>query len=172
MHGIGNDHDAQTILFWVRSHGRDDWGRPSCIRKGEAPEGWEFLGSGSYRSVWLSPDGVAYKVNHSTWDDQSEDELSALRKVWDRQADLPAMCRVPRFERYEVDSEPVVAVEHVKGKTLSDAQYSNEIDRAEYKLHWEHLRMFENRFKLWDMHGENAMIDSETGDLVVVDLGG
>ncbi len=172
MHGIGNDHDAQTILYWVRSHPKHEYGKPICVQQGEAPEGWEFLGSGSYRSVWLSPEGVAYKVNHSAWDEQSEGELAKLKEVWENQERLPALCRVPRFESYKVDGEPVVAIEAVNGKTLSDSYYENVIDRETHKMHQEHLRMIENRFKLWDMHGENAMIDEETGELVVVDFGG
>lgn len=172
MHGIGNDHDAQTILFWVRGHNRDDYNRPSCIINGEAPQGWEYLGTGSYRSVWLSPEGVAYKVSHNTWDDQSSSELNKLAEVWQNPDRLPARCRVPRFERYEVDGESVVAVERVKGETLGDLYYSNKIDRDDYRFYAEALRVFESRFQVWDMHTDNAMIDSETSDLIVVDLGG
>ncbi len=172
MHGIGNDHDAQTILFWVRSHGRDDWGKPRCVATGEAPLGWEFLGTGSYRSVWLSPEGVAYKVSHSSRDDQSGPEVEKLAEVWENTDRLPAQCRVPRFEQYEVGDELVVAVEYIKGKTLAEARYSEGVDRDLFRFFAEALRVIESRFGLWDMHTENAMVDSETGDLVVVDLGG
>lgn len=172
MHGIGNDHDAQTILFWVRSHGRNDWGTPRCVARQEAPLGWEFLGTGSYRSVWLSPEGVAYKVGHTARDDQSGPEVDKLTEVWENTDRLPAQCRVPRFERYDVDGELVIAVEHIKGQTLAAARDTQSVDRELFRFFAEALHVIENRFNLWDMHTENAMVDSETGDLVVVDLGG
>ena len=60
---VGNARDAEFIHEWVRSH-MSDWCRPSDDAQENPPEGWEYLGSGSFRSVWRSPDGVAYKVQH------------------------------------------------------------------------------------------------------------
>jgi hypothetical protein len=37
------------------------------------PEGWEKLGSGSYRAAYLSPSGVVYKVNHRLRDSKAQE---------------------------------------------------------------------------------------------------
>lgn len=163
MHGIGNEQDARTIVEWLRSD-RSDYGLPSRAAQGKAPEGWEYLGRGSFRSVWRSPEGVAYKVNHSTYDAQSVRELENLRRAWLKKT--PKGCRIPRFEEYRVGKEVVVAMEVIKGVTLY-AKYG-------YPGYLEHKReeyhSISNVYRLSDMHEENVMED-EDGLLVPVDFG-
>lgn len=162
MHSIGNADDALTILRWVRDAPKR-YGRP----EGDGPEGWEHLGSGSFRSVWLSPEGVAYKVNHSTYDSQMADEITNLQEAWRRRGDLPEGCRLPSFQDYQVGGEYVIAVERIDGETLGDTDMGDPEKDEMYRL----LNRIENLFKLWDMHGDNAMVDQD-GMLVVVDFGG
>ena len=173
MHNIGSREEAQEILDWVRSFDRK-YDRPTCIWDAEAPEGWGYLGSGAFRSVWLSPSGVAYKVEHRPdYDAQSSDELSKLRASWSLEP-LEG-CRLPKFQGYKVDDEPIVAIEAIKGSTLSEHVYGDGYDqgpgygvrRELYSL----LRKVEDYYRLWDMHDENAMVD-EDGTLVPVDFGG
>lgn len=164
MHSIGNEHDAQTILFWVRSHPKE-YGRPKCVLSHSAPEGWRYLGNGSFRSVWLSPEGVAYKVNHSDdpWDTQSEEEVNNLGRAWSR-GPLEG-CRLPKFHHYVVDDEYVVAIEAISGVTLY------EYEGPERDELYDLLREIEDTYRLGDMHDENALVD-EDGYLVPVDFGG
>ena len=119
MHSIGNESDAQTILRWVRSHS-GEYGIPSCVEHNEAPEGWKYVGHGSFRSVWCSPEGVAYKVEHGTsgWSYQSETEVDNLKFAWEKGA--PEGCRLPRFDEFVVDDTCVVAMELISGARLYD----------------------------------------------------
>ena len=166
MHGIGNEQDAQKILSWVRSY-PTRYSRPECVNNEEAPDGWEFLGSGSFRSVWLSPEGVAYKVNHrDDYDEQGEGEVSNLREAWKRQP--PEGCRLPEFNHFLIGGEVIVAIEAIDGVTVEEhLRGEREPDRSMHKL----MRDCESMYKLCDVHTENAMIDSN-GFLVVVDWGG
>lgn len=163
MHSIGNEHDAQTILFWVRSHS-GKWGTPLCVETKQAPDGWEYVGKGSFRSVWRSPDGVAYKVTHSKGDYQSSNEVTALERAWEKGA--PEGCRLPKFSSYYPDNEIVVAVELIEGDVLCHHHTSS----GPYGDYYDLLEEIEKWFRLTDMHDENAIVDSE-GLLVPVDFG-
>jgi len=159
---IGNAKDAESILIWVRWTGLT---RNDCEmgRIPETPEGWTYVGHGSYRSVWLSPEGVAYKVNHNPrWCRQTEEELEKLVDAWEMET--PEGCRLPKFDRFEVDDETVVAIEYIKGLRLIDVPR----DRDElYDL----LEECQDHYRLRDLHDENVIIEEGTGYLVPVDLG-
>lgn len=164
MHSIGNERDARVILDWVIPH-RQKYDVPRCARSETAPEGWRFLGKGSFRSVWLSPEGVAYKVDHQRdrWCDQSERELVNLTRAWGRGHTIEG-CRLPKFHGYKFDGEIVVAIEAIKGSRLNDYEG---FDRGQlYDL----MNDIENEYRLSDMHDENVMVD-EDGYLVPVDFG-
>lgn len=164
MHKIGNADHALEILEWVHG-GEQRYGRSERVYNCEAPLGWEYLGSGSFRSVWLSPDGVAYKVSHHDWDSQSSTEIKLLAAAWE--AGVPDnRCRLPKFDWYVVgDSDIVIAVEAIlNGCTLSDYEGNDRSDM--YDL----MNTVERHFGLRDMHDENIMVDKD-GYLVPVDFG-
>lgn len=162
MHGIGNEHDAQTIYFWVASQ-RQKYDKPRCAYQAEAPLGWEYIGSGSFRSVWRSPEGVAYKVEHNNGDFcQSAEEIENLKLAWRKGA--PEGCRLPKFDEFRVDGEVVVAIELIEGNTLYDYEGPEKDDL------YERLSQCEMRFHLGDLHDENVVVDHD-GFLVPVDLG-
>src|SRR5665647_3727548 len=50
----------------------------SFNRYGELPEGWSFLGAGSYRVAYLGPDNVVYKVEQSIRGTSSNDQEITL----------------------------------------------------------------------------------------------
>lgn|SRR5512139_190494 len=164
MHSIGNYHDALTILHWVRGSGTE-YGIPTVVEHEEAPMGWEFVGRGSFRSVWLSPEGVAYKVDHSSgrWEGQCEIEIENLKAAWGK--DALEGCRLPKFSEYEISgSETVVAIELISGELFSRYRGAN------YRLYRDLMRDLENHYDLIDLHNENVMID-EDGLMVPIDLG-
>lgn len=76
--------------------------------EGYEPKGWQYLGSGSYRSAYLSPTGVVYKVN----DDDSY--YGSNDSEWDNYLRiegmvLPSWLRIPRMQLYG----DVMAAEYV-----------------------------------------------------------
>lgn len=165
MHAIGNEHDALTILHWVREHSRE-YGVPWCVEHREAPLGWEFLGHGSFRSVWLSPEGVAYKVAHDDYDYQSTEEVSKLKIAWERGP--VEGCRLPQFAAFYPNGEIVVAQERVVGCTLYEYDGRRSPSGLDY---YDILSEIEDAYRLADMHDENAIVDQD-GYLVPVDFGG
>lgn len=165
MHNIGNEHDARTILEWVRRHPSEGWRMPTCVLDGVAPNGWEYVGRGSFRSVWRSPEGVAYKVGHRSepnWN-QCLDEIANLKKAWSHGA-IEGV-RLPRFNSFEVDGEVIVALELIEGKRLCD--YEGYDRRALAAL----ARDVEEEYGLGDMHDQNCIVDGD-GLLVPIDFGG
>lgn len=163
MHNIGNEHDALTILHWVRGHDTE-YGMPLCVTHESAPYQWEFVGNGSFRSVWLSPEGVAYKVDHDSgrWNGQCQEEIDNLKMAWKKGAIDGT--RLPKFSEYNFGDEVVVAIELIKGSTLS--RYSGERNNY-YSL----MREVERYYRLCDIHTQNVMVDEE-GLLVPIDFGG
>ncbi|HEY6021294.1 MAG TPA: hypothetical protein VIY48_15735 [Candidatus Paceibacterota bacterium] len=165
MHDIGNYHDAQTILQWVRGHGAE-FGKPSCVEQEVAPLGWEFIATGSARSVWRSPEGIAYKVAHTARRDyQNTDEVDHLKEAWSKGA--PEGCRLPKFSSFDVYDELVVVMEAINGPRLYDYVNEHGNDGEDY---YDRMGLCETRFGLIDMHDENVVID-ENGLLVPVDFG-
>lgn len=170
---IGNSRDAGMILRWVRSFSIR-YGMPECVEREIAPEGWEFVGHGSFRSVWKSPEGVAYKVNHDEGDWQSESEGRNLACAW--REGTPEGCRLPRFDLFEIDydgdTEYVIAIELIHGTLLYN--YSNgsfgyrEVSRDEL---YERLGACAALYGLGDLHDENVVVEADTGLLVPVDFG-
>lgn len=156
---VGNAEDARLIHNHVREHGRH----------GPAPKGWKRAGQGSFRSAWLSPDGVVYKVQHYHHSHQSnEGEIQNILKILSGRP-LPEQCRIPQATFYDVGNstnDGVIAMECVNGKTV--------YERYDYRPPAEVSNRIESLSKavrLRDLHDENVMIDDNTGDLVLVDLG-
>lgn len=167
MDTIGNAADAQLILEWVRDS-RVHYGKPDVVSDEQAPEGWKYVSYGSFRSVWASPEGVAYKVTHTTHSSQSNsEEYDNLVAV--RDCKLPMSARLPKAELFELqygaEDEEVIAMELIHGVIL--LRYRGPRESEYYEI----LRICEIKLELSDLHDENVVIDEITGDLVVVDLG-
>lgn len=159
MHNIGNERDAQTILHWVRDHD-SEYDVPSCVEQGSAPYQWEYVDHGSYRSVWLSPEGVAYKVDHDNRDGQCEREVRLLKEAWTKKAIKGS--RLPRFSEYGFGDEVVVAIELIRGSLLSKCTGEGHYFRL--------LERVERYYNLCDLHNDNVIVD-EDGLLVPIDFG-
>lgn len=161
---IGSREDADLIRDWVYSSG-ERGGRPRAVWDGEAPEGWDYIGSGSFRSVWRSPDGIAYKVQHSVRSSQSnEEEYNNLERA--RSCDLPGLARLPSAALFDFGDVSIIAMELIDGPRLSN-YYGP--DREEF---YEAVAHCETRLRLVDLHDENCVVDIHSGKVVIVDLGG
>jgi hypothetical protein len=170
---IGNAEDAEFIRDWYREEAsRQEWGYN--FHSGAAPEGWRLLGEGCYRTVFASPDGVAYKVEMQP-SEGSEDyegcqsnwsEHENLRRLY-LECKMPKGARLPRHTLYVLEGEAVMAMELVTGSTLS--HYSRH--RSPGEGYWSLRRVIQDRTGIEDMHGGNIMVDENTNELVPVDLG-
>jgi len=165
---IGNEADARLIRDWVRAwYGEEKYPRTTQHMRSDPPEGWTYLGEGSFRSVWLSPDGVAYKVQHRPDSVQSnEGEYQALERARDREA--PVGSRLPACSFYPLgfSGNGVLAMERIVGKTVY-ALYSWDQPKEITDLMWQ----IECAYNLCDMHSENVMIEESTKVLIPVDFG-
>lgn len=185
MDMLGNREEAEALRTWIRGF-ELRYGKPSVLegwRKAKATlPGWEFLGCGSYRSVWRSPLGVAYKVQHYLNDGSNSNsrEWNILKEA--EKKTPPQGVRLPRAQIWcdcngghtgthwgvrcqAVDA--VMAMECVAGEILYRYDCpADEKARLEV-LMWSCGRIF----NLKDMHDENVMVEKETGVLIPVDFG-
>lgn len=160
---LGNEQDARLIRDFVLTDQQRAHGRMGC------PDGWQFLGHGSYRSVWLSPEGVCYKVEHE-YHPYSSDNAKEYRnwRDWTRNCILPEGTRIPNLTYYELSGRPVIAMERVNGETLFDAKYF--IPEEEIARFRDLMYELEEELGSLDIHDENVMVDYGTMELVIVDL--
>lgn len=152
---LGNETDARFIRDWYLHKG--------CYL--DAPKGWTRLGSGCYRTAFLSPDGVVYKVqqNYAYSYQTNKGEVEVIRRYWLRK--LPRGCRFPRYQFFELDGKGVTAMERLP-KLLKD------FSRYEENSPWTLLdRLQEALVDVYDLHGANIGVD-EVGMLVPIDMGG
>lgn len=162
---VGNAEEARFIHQWVRSMVGEGFA-PSRGVTDNPPEGWDFLGVGSFRSTWRSPTGVAYKVQHSSESHQGN-ELEYRVAVRLMSAEPLEGVRFPACSLFPViDGEDVIAMECVKGVTLCEFDHWSRGDL--------YGRMYsaESHYGLRDIHDENVMVEVDTGTLVIVDLAG
>lgn len=163
MPTIGNVDDAQFILDWCKENGTG--------RFNKLPDGWARLGSGISRTVYLSPDGVAYKVGDA-YANEADHMLSEVfrRKPIPKGWDIPV---AHYFEELTVnDTElTVLAMEYVKGfhrPPCDDVYYKGcqhtdcvDVDR----------QIAHKAFSLSDFHEGNYVIRDSDGAKVIIDFG-
>ncbi len=69
------------------------------------PDGWVWLGAGQYRSTYLSPNGVVYKVNRYAYDDGSGmGNVGEMKNIQHLCDNLPEGFAVPAATMYRVHS--------------------------------------------------------------------
>jgi len=161
---IGNRGYAMYIREWVREEQRVQGYSYDAPRY--APSGWKYLGQGCYRAAYLSPDGVAYKVQH--YSNSGQTNIAEYRRWWALRLEhrMPEGSRLPALSFFKVDSERdgVTAMEHFE-KTLN--RYSGD----DYYRYSDTLHVVSRRLRLWDMHHGNAAVDEKNGLIVPIDLG-
>lgn len=161
---IGNRGYAMYIREWVRiEQDKTAWGDMPK----HAPEGWQYIGSGCFRSAYLSPDKVVYKVQQTPGLQSGQANIQEYKKWWDirLQHKMPKGSRLPIMCFFEFDGhDDVNAMEYI-GKTLN--RYGG-LDYDEYATT---LRRVSTRLRLWDMHHGNAAVDEKNKLIVPIDLG-
>lgn len=83
--------------------------------RGATPEGWQNVGSGAFRKVFLGPDGVCYKRTHSGDPFHNKREWENYRELRTSQ---PKGVKLPRMRYFP--SCGVLATEYVQGLTGDD----------------------------------------------------
>ncbi len=171
---IGNAEDALFIRDWYREEAsKHKWGYDYFSKA--APEGWRLLGEGCYRTVFASPDGVAYKVEQSPRD-PDDDDYEGCQSNWSEhenlerlrlECEMPPGSRLPRHELYDLDDEAVIAMELVTGRELDNYSHNDGPGMG----YWSLRRVLMDRMGIQDLHGANIMVDEKTEELVPVDLG-
>lgn len=160
---IGNETDAEFIRDYVMDI-EGDYYRDGSV----APEGWQRLGSGCYRSAWLHEEsGVVYKVQHTysnSWQ-SNEGEADTLRRHFFKK--MPKGCRLPRFRYFALDGRGVIAMERFS-RLLRDVGYYQDTEGYHNRL----SDLQDALRGVSDFHGGNLAIDEENKLLVPIDLGG
>lgn len=163
---IGTLREATTILRWYET--------PKWQKK--LPKGWTHVGSGCYRTVYLSPKGVCYKVG-TTWSNDMEVKKAKTLSRFTKLAEKYNF-RIPKTNAFRIkgssgEMETIVAMEYIKGKTTycngnestnCCCGYTPCIDSQRGSM--------SARLSHWvsDMHSANVLVDGN-GVLVPVDMG-
>ncbi len=159
---IGNIEEASFILRHVRSYqGGNQW----TYATPGAPDGWEKLGEGCYRVTYLSPSGVAYKVQlHRDSYQSNEGEFRNIRKQY--LTKLPKGCRLPRVGLFKAEEEYVIAMEYFENLLRDFGYYTAEGSRYHDALH-----RLQYAVPISDMHGSNVAVDVENDQIIPIDWG-
>lgn len=115
---IGSRREAMTLLDTVDSH----------VYSG--PDGWEVLGSGCFRTAYLAPSGIVYKIGEASAN-LSESRKSALLR---KRTNLPDFLYIPvvsafsfqrwrTINRYDYTLEKEYTVREERREVVSAMEY-------------------------------------------------
>jgi hypothetical protein len=131
---------------------------------GPLPKGWSKVGEGAYRSSYLSPGRVVYKICHDYDYDCNDREYNAY--IRSHTINLPKDWGVAPTILYKLDEVSVIAMKYIEGVKLKIKP--NEDDEAIL----ESVDAF-NAFSalgLYDVHEGNFIITPK-GKKIIIDLG-
>lgn len=163
---IGTAEEAEFIHYWYHDVREDyQWEM--------APEGWEYLGEGCYRTAYLAPSGVVYKVQ------QTEGRSYQSNKgEWEQWKRLRFNCKMPRHTRLpwlyyhqlpSRDGLGVIAIERFTRSLNNVRRYGYE-EKGDLD-YWSLLPEVQEATGVGDLYGNNLMIDEKRKMLVPTDLG-
>lgn len=159
---IGNQEEAQFIHDW--------WWEERHDRHGDAPEGWEYLGQGSFRIAYLSPSGVVYKVQkegaHYTYQ-TNKGEHEAWRRLYFN-CKMPEHTRLPKIGYFPIDeSWGVIAIERLR----RGYDYWGCVPGTNDSLTWrEVIERISAECRIGDLGGNNLFLDDDGKTIVPTDL--
>ncbi|AXH68942.1 hypothetical protein SEA_SPARKLEGODDESS_263 [Streptomyces phage SparkleGoddess] len=184
---IGNASDARLIRDYVATRAivQDEYERygygafigPVRPRM-TTPEGWRKIGGGSFRSAWLSPEGVVYKVQHhyNGWGQSNGEEYANIVVILQKHKSHP-LAFMPRSTYYTLDdNRGVMAMEFIKGEHPGwcngcSGGYGHCTVNYEGKCINRILREIGEAYGLFDLHDENVIWLPEQRKFAVIDIG-
>lgn len=163
---LGNAQEAELIHQW--------WHSPDRGERDKPPAGWTYLGSGCYRSAYLAPSGVVYKVqkylDDSAWQSNYKEWLTWKRLYFS--CKMPKYSRLPRLNYFPVSQAGklgVIAIEKLDGAYSHYGTFKRDDGELE---HWSNVRLaIGEATEVGDLYGDNLMIDTKNNLLVPTDLG-
>lgn len=162
---IGNEKDALLIHNWWHGH-RDSYRNP--------PEGWQYLGGGSFRTAYLSPDGVVYKIQKDLSGGRYQTNYGEY-ETWKRLyfgCKMPKHSRLPKLSYYAVPGQHNVGVIAIERLRRNPAYYERVNKTGESYLCWSDVASaVASACRVGDLHGDNIFLDEENNLLVPTDLG-
>lgn len=151
---IGNKKDAELIY------------RRRRTGAGPLPRGWRKLGAGAYRTSYLSPDKVVYKICHpEEGDEWNNFEFNNYARIRRDKTRLPRGWRVAPVKLYAVAGASIIAMKYIEGAHLkiNADVWEDEIEKTGANQAFRSCN-------IWDVHEENFIVTSD-GKKVIIDLG-
>lgn len=146
---IGNAEEAARITQWYY----DGY-------VGDAPEGWKYLGAGVFRTAYLSPSGVVYKVQKSrAYSCQSnQGEWDAYRRLY-YTCKMPKHSRLPKMGFFPMDGGPgVIAAEFIPKQCGWYQMFKN--DKGEQYCFADVVEAVQRVTNIGDLWGDNVRVDA------------
>ena len=154
---IGNLEEAQFIYNWYRNIKASYYDRP---------DGWQYLGSGCYRTAYLSPSGVVYKVEQSEGSWQSNrGEYETWKRLY-LNCKMPKHSRLPKLSYFPVGQSGVIAIERFYKPLNSIRREENDLGFDPYSVQ----NAIQEATEVGDLWGSNIYLDEEQKVLVPTDL--
>lgn len=153
---LGNRQDAELIY------------RRRKTGAGPLPKGWKKLGAGAYRTSYLSPDKVVYKVCHSEEGHEwNTFEFNNFVKIRREKTRLPRGWRVAPVKLYHIDDGVgIIAMKYVDGTHIvipDDDDWDELLEQSGANKAFHACGM-------WDVHEGNFLVTRD-GKKVIIDLG-
>lgn len=158
---IGSMTEAETIL---------------AAHKGKTiPAGWKEIGSGEYRTAYLSPTGVVYKIERGFRKNQSNrGEYERILELRYDKILAGYGAYIPKAWLYECGRTDVIAMEYVTGASITLAcLLDNECKCGpEFsECGWDILDRVSTASGLTDLHRDNVVFIPEQNRVALIDLG-
>ncbi len=159
---VGNQEEAKFIHDW--------WWGGYYEFSPQAPEGWEYLGEGSFRAAYLAPSGVVYKVQKdlpSSRYQTNKGEYEAWRKLY-FDCKMPAHSRLPKLGYFPIDDRwGVVAIE----RFTKSYDYWACVPDTNDMVTWNHvINRISQECRIGDLSGNNLFLDDDGKTIVPTDL--
>ena len=143
----------------------------------ECPDGWEYVGAGTFRQVFRAPSGVVYKKEIIPRGNNGAGNRSEYKNLCNIREIPVAGWRIPDFELYVTeDGMPIIAMEFIDGAFEEEAYcdpYGDgfcECSRSGGECVNVLLEIPAAHWGLTDVHNENVLVE-EDGTRVLIDAG-
>lgn len=165
---VGNQDEATFIHNWYHAHAR----LRDYYVNSNLPEGWQFLGAGSFRAAYLSPSGVVYKVQKDLSGSRyqtNKGEYDAWRRLYFN-TKMPRYSRLPKMGYFPVDEFNGIGVVAIERLT-KNWSYWGCVPGTNDTVYWNDIvRDISNRCKIGDLGGNNLFLSDDEKTIIPTDL--